>query len=67
LRQRFRKEILGKYFGTVAIAAGIENLTGVTNAFSINVVGITNSDGSMNSPVQLQAMPVAGFAPLPGT
>jgi sugar lactone lactonase YvrE len=67
LRQRFWKEILGKYFGTVAITASIENLTGVTNALSINVVGITNSDGSMNSPVQLQAMPVAGFAPLPVT
>ena len=50
--------------GANTITAVIEDLTGVTNAFSINVTGLTNSDGSMNSPVQLQATPVAGFAPL---
>ena len=50
--------------GSNGITAVIENLTGITNAFSINVVGVTNSDGSMSSPVQLQAAPVAGFAPL---
>ncbi len=53
--------------GTNVITATVEDLTGVTNAFSVSVVGITNSGGSMNSPVQLQATPVAGFAPLPVT
>jgi DNA-binding beta-propeller fold protein YncE len=52
---------------TNIITAIIENFTGVTNAASITVIGITNSDGSMNDPVQLQATPVAGFTPLPVT
>ena len=50
--------------GTNIITAVIEDLTGMTNAASITVTGITNADGSMNNPVQLQATPVAGFAPL---
>ncbi len=53
--------------GPNTITAVIEDLTGTTNAASITVIGTTNSDGSMNSPVQLQATPVAGFAPLPVT
>jgi hypothetical protein len=32
----------------------------MTNAISITVTGITNADGSMNNPVQLQATPIAG-------
>ena len=50
--------------GANNITAFIEDLTGTTNAVSITVIGTTNSDGTMNSPVQLQATPVAGFAPL---
>jgi len=42
----------------------VEDLTGTTNAAIITVIGTTNTDGSMNEPVQLQATPVAGFAPL---
>jgi DNA-binding beta-propeller fold protein YncE len=53
--------------GTNVITAVIEDLTGMTNAVSITVTGTTNADGSMNNPVQLQATPVAGFAPLPVT
>ena len=53
--------------GPNTITAVIEDLTGMTNAASITVTGTTNSDGSMNGPVQLQATPVAGFAPLPVT
>jgi hypothetical protein len=41
--------------GTNVITAVIEDLTGMTNAVSITVTGITNADGSMNNPVQLQA------------
>jgi len=51
--------------GANTITAVIEDLTGMTNAVSMVVTGITNSDGSLNDPVQLQAAPVAGFAPLP--
>ena len=50
--------------GTNVITAVIEDLTGLTNVSSINVIGLTNSDGSLNDPVDLQATPVAGFAPL---
>jgi hypothetical protein len=50
--------------GTNTITAVIEDLTGDTNTSSINIIGFTNSDGSMNDPVDLQATPVAGFAPL---
>jgi hypothetical protein len=53
--------------GSNTITAVIEDLTGATNTASINVTGLTNSDGSMNEPVLLQASPVAGFAPLPVT
>jgi hypothetical protein len=51
--------------GANIITAIVEDLTGDTNVSSINVIGMTNLDGSMNNPVQLQATPVAGFAPLP--
>jgi alpha-tubulin suppressor-like RCC1 family protein len=50
--------------GNNAITAVVENTTGLTNSASINIVGLVNADGSMNSPVRLQASPVAGFAPL---
>ncbi len=50
--------------GANNITAVLEDLTGTTNAASIIVTGITNADGSLNDPVQLQATPVAGFAPL---
>jgi len=50
--------------GSNAITAVIEALTGETNISTISIVGITNSDGSMNAPVQLSATPVAGFSPL---
>ena len=46
------------------ITAVIEDLTGQTSAASITINGLTNADGSMNGAVQLQATPVAGFAPL---
>jgi hypothetical protein len=39
-------------------------LLAMTNAVAITVTGITNADGSLNDPVQLEATPVAGFAPL---
>jgi hypothetical protein len=51
--------------GANTITAIIEDLTGMTNAASVTVTGTTNADGSMNNPVQLQATPIAGFAPLP--
>ena len=50
--------------GANAITAIVEDLTGITNVASVTVTGLTNSDGSMNDPVQLQATPVAGFTPL---
>jgi len=50
--------------GPNTITAVIEDLNGDTNSASINITGTTNSDGSMNNPVQLSAAPVAGFAPL---
>ena len=52
--------------GANTITAIVEDLTGMTNAASITVTGITNADGSLNDPVQLLATPVAGFAPLVG-
>ncbi|HEX3856070.1 MAG TPA: hypothetical protein VHY30_02100 [Verrucomicrobiae bacterium] len=53
--------------GTNIITAVIEDLTDMTNAVSINVIGLTNTDGSLNDPVDLSATPVAGFVPLPVT
>ena len=53
--------------GPNTVTAIIENLTGETNTASITIIGLTNADGNMNTPVQLQATPVAGFAPLPVT
>jgi DNA-binding beta-propeller fold protein YncE len=50
--------------GTNMISAVVEDLTGATNMSSIVIIGVTNSDGSMNDPVDLQATPIAGFAPL---
>jgi|GEM_PF-6135483 len=51
--------------GTNLILASIMNLTGITNTTSISLLITTNSDGSLNDPVQLRATPTAGFAPLP--
>ncbi|MGP8218816.1 MAG: immunoglobulin domain-containing protein [Limisphaerales bacterium] len=53
--------------GPNIMTAIIEGLTGGTNTASITIIGLTNADGSMNNTVQLQATPVAGFAPLPVT
>ena len=53
--------------GANAISAIVTDLNGYTNVSSINITGLTNTDGSMNNPVQLQATPVAGFVPLPVT
>jgi len=50
--------------GTNIITAIIEDLNGSTNISSINIPTTTNVDSSLNNPVQLQATPVAGFAPL---
>ena len=50
--------------GTNSVTAVIQDLTGATNTASINIIGTTNSDGTMNDPVQLSATPVAGFVPL---
>jgi len=49
--------------GSNAVTAVIEDLGDATNAATINIMGLTNSDGSMNDPVDLLATPVAGFAP----
>ncbi|HZF02221.1 MAG TPA: hypothetical protein VE344_10035 [Methylomirabilota bacterium] len=50
--------------GTNIINAIAEDLAGNTATSSIVIVGLTNIDGSLNDPVQLQATPIAGFAPL---
>ena len=50
--------------GSNALIALVEDLTGVTNTASISLTALTNSDGSLNEPVLLQATPVAGFSPL---
>lgn len=50
--------------GTNIITALLEDLTGSTNVASINIITTTNANGSLNNPVQLQATPIAGFAPL---
>jgi alpha-tubulin suppressor-like RCC1 family protein len=50
--------------GSNTITAIAQDLNGKSNTVSINVTGTTNSNGSMNDPVDLQATPVAGFAPL---
>jgi alpha-tubulin suppressor-like RCC1 family protein len=50
--------------GTNVITAVAEDLAGNFGSNSIVAMGLTNADGSMNTPVQLQATPVAGFAPL---
>jgi sugar lactone lactonase YvrE len=51
--------------GSNLVAATVETLSGLTNTAAINLVALTNGDGSLNDPVQLQATPVAGFSPLP--
>ena len=51
--------------GTNTITATIEDLTGYIATSTVHVIAITNTDGSLNNPVQLQADPVGGFAPLP--
>ncbi len=50
--------------GTNIITAIAQDFDGSTNTASITVIGTTNSDGSMNEPVQLQAAPIVGFSPL---
>lgn len=50
--------------GTNLLTAIVENQAGVTNTAFIGIFTTTNADGSLNNPVQLQATPVAGFAPL---
>jgi alpha-tubulin suppressor-like RCC1 family protein/sugar lactone lactonase YvrE len=50
--------------GTNVITAVAVDLAGNFGSNSIVVVGLTNADGSMNTPVQLQATPIAGFVPL---
>lgn len=50
--------------GSNSIAAVISDLNGHTNTASIYVTGLTNIDGSMNDPVDLQASPPGGFYPL---
>jgi alpha-tubulin suppressor-like RCC1 family protein/DNA-binding beta-propeller fold protein YncE len=50
--------------GTNAITAVTEDFAGNFGSNSIIVIGLTNTDGSMNTPVQLQATPIVGFVPL---
>jgi hypothetical protein len=50
--------------GTNTLTASVLDLIGNTNSTSITVIATTNSDGSLNDPVQLQVGPVAGFYPL---
>ena len=50
--------------GTNIIIATAEDLAGNLGSNSVTVIGLTNADGTMNSPVQLQATPIVGFAPL---
>jgi DNA-binding beta-propeller fold protein YncE len=50
--------------GTNTIAAVAEDLAGNLGSNSIVAIGVTNSDGSMNDPVQIQATPIVGFSPL---
>ena len=49
--------------GANLITATLFDSTMLTNVSSINITTTTNSDGSLNNPVQLQATPVAGFNP----
>ena len=49
--------------GANLITATLFDSTMLTNVSSINITTTSNSDGSLNSPVQLQATPVAGFNP----
>jgi len=51
--------------GTNAVVATIEDQSGSSNTTSINIITLTNVDGSLNNPVQLQATPVTGFSPIP--
>ena len=53
--------------GTNTLTATVATLAGVTSTAVVSIITITNADGSLNNPVQLQATPVAGFSPLPVT
>ena len=53
--------------GTNTLTATVANLAGVTGTALVSIITITNDDGSLNNPVQLQATPVAGFSPMPVT
>lgn len=50
--------------GSNNITALVQDLNGDTNTASIYITGLTNSDGSMNDPIDLQALPLGGFYPL---
>jgi alpha-tubulin suppressor-like RCC1 family protein len=50
--------------GTNIITAIAQDLAGNFGSNSIVAIGLTNADGGMNTPVQLQATPIAGFVPL---
>jgi len=50
--------------GANTITATAEDFAANIGTASISITGITNADGSLNDPVQLQATPVGGFAPL---
>jgi hypothetical protein len=49
---------------TNTIIATIQDFNGDTNTATIYVVGVTNSDGSLNDPIELSATNVGGFYPL---
>lgn len=50
--------------GVNVITAVAEDLAGNLGSNSVTVIGLTNSDGTMNDPIQLQATPTVGFTPL---
>lgn len=50
--------------GTNVIQAVAEDLAENFATNSITVIALTNSDGSVNDPIQLQATPTVGFSPL---
>jgi hypothetical protein len=51
--------------GTNTLTASLVDFTGNTNSASISITALTNLDGSLTDPVQLQVSPVAGFSQLP--
>jgi hypothetical protein len=50
--------------GTNTVTAIVQDFNGDTNTAKIYVVGVTNSDGSLNDPIELSATNVGGFYPL---